>query len=109
MVRDPSTGFGVQVQDLTFLTAVAAALPGIQRPTEPGLSGVSPGLFEASMPVQQQRLRQGRESKGQHGENIQFIPEDVAPIRLAVPPPCGDARVQLDRMRRDRLQQVKEV
>ena len=61
------------------------------------------------MPVQQERLGQCRESQVQHRENIQFIPEDVATIRLAVPPPRGDARVQLDRMRRDRLQQVKEM
>ena len=109
MVRDPTAGFGVQVQDLTFFTAVAAALPRIQGPAKSGLCGVPLGLFETSMPVQQQRLRQGREAQGQHGKNIQFIPEYVPPIRFAVPSPRGDAGIQLDRMQRDRLQQVEEV
>jgi hypothetical protein len=61
------------------------------------------------VPVLQQGPGQHREAVVQQGEDEQLVPEDVAPVGLSVQPPGGDAHVEVDRVVRDGLDQVKDV
>ena len=83
-VRVPATAARIQVQPLTFLAPVAAGLPGEHRARVAGRARGVAGLRQAPVAVAQQRPGDHREPEVEDGEDEQFVPEDVAPVCLAV-------------------------
>jgi hypothetical protein len=59
--------------------------------------------------VVEQRVGQDGPLEVQEWEDEQLVPEDVAPVGLAVPAAGGNADVQVDGVGRDGLQQVEDV
>src|SRR5690606_13671106 len=80
VVRQPAAGLRVQVQDLGFLAAVAAALPGIHGALETGGARQPPGGVETPETAAQQRAGDLGNAVGQEREDEQFVPEDMAAV-----------------------------
>src|SRR3546814_7488884 len=67
-------------------------------------------LFPYTTLFRSHRLaHQHRQAQGEEGQNEQLVPENVAPISLAVPPARRYAHVVIGGMRRHRLQQMEDV
>ncbi len=109
VVRDPAARLRVQVDDLALLAPAAPALPRIERAPEPLLPRDAPRLGQPPVTVHQQRPGDIGHAQLEEWEDVELVPEDMAPVGLAVQPARRDADVQFHRVGRDRLQQVKDV
>lgn len=109
VVGQPASRTGVEVDLLGLLPPVGGALPRVHRAAVPGVGGRAARRGQAPPPVHQQRAGDLREPHGQEREDEQLVPEDVAPVRLAVQAAGGDPDVQVHAVLRHRLQQVEDV
>src|SRR3954454_18680612 len=97
------------MQLLGFLPAVGAALPREHRTREALGPRSCPGHAEPGVPVLQQRGSQRWTLKVEVREDEQLIPEDVAPIGLAMPASGRYADIEVGGVRGNGLQQVEDV
>lgn len=97
------------MQGLALLPAVAAALPGEERSPVAGLAGRPAGFGEAPVAVLEEGSGQVGEVQVEEREDEQLVPEDVAPVSLAVKASSGNPDVEVDRVLGDRLEQVEHV
>ena len=109
VVRDPPPGRRVEVDDLTLFAPVAAALPRKHGARVAGPLRRGPCLRQPPIPVRQQRPGQLGLPEREEGKDEQFVPEDVAAVRLAVQAACRNADVQGARVLGCRLQEVEGV
>ena len=109
VVGQPAPRARVEVQPLGLLAAVAAALPRVHRPLVAGRPGRLAGLGQPPVAVAEQRPGQLGEAQVQEREDEQLVPEDVAPVGLAVQAPGRHAGVEVDGVRGHGLEQVEHV
>ena len=74
----PPTAARIEVQQLAFLTPVAAGLPREHRTGVAGRRGGVPSLRQSSVSVSQQGTGDHRQPQIEHREDEQLVPEDVA-------------------------------
>ena len=108
-VRIPGPGIWVQMDRLGLFLAVRAALPGEHRPFVAGLAGGGTGLIQSPETIQEQRAGDLRQPEVEERVDIEVVPEDVSPVRLAVQTAGGGARVEVGRVWGANLEDVQDV
>ena len=106
-VGQPAPGHRVEVHPLALLASVAARLPGVHRAGEPGRPRRPPGRVQPPGAVAQQGPGQSRQPQREDRQHEQLVPEDVAPVGLAVQAAGRQTGVEVDVVWGDRLQQVE--
>src|SRR5690606_18772699 len=100
---------GVQVDRRRLVAAVATALPGIHRAAQTLRAGGGACRRQPPPPVEQQRSCDLGKPQRIEREDEQLVPEDVAPVCLAVQPAGGNSDVEIGGVLRQGLQQVEYV
>src|ERR1019366_9434694 len=94
---------------LALLAAVTARLPGVHGALITRVAGRPASLGQPAVAIAQQGLGELREPEVEDREDEQLVPEDVAPVCLAVQAAGRNSRVEVDAVLGDRLQQMKQV
>ncbi len=103
VVGEPLPGARVQVCALGLLTAVARALPGEERASEPGGAGGRTGPGQSPPPVAQEAAGDLGQTGVEERQDEQLVPEHVTPVGLAVQTPGGHPHVEVGGVRGQRL------
>ncbi len=94
---------------LALLPPVAAALPGKQGPPESRLARRRARLAQAAVAVLQKGAGNLRQAQVEQGKDEELVPEDMAPVGLAVPAAGGNPHVEVHGVQGDGLQEMKDV
>src|SRR5208337_390528 len=108
-IGNPPARSRVEMHDLTFLAAIAAALPRKHRAAIAGGARGAARFFQAAVAIEQQRARDFRDVEIEQREDEQLVPKDMPAISLAMPAACRHAGIESDGMRRGGLEQMKDV
>src|SRR6185437_9757117 len=105
----PVPGAGIEKRDIGLFPPVAAALPREHRASISGRTSRPARLWQTAIAVEKDRASQDRRAEAEERKDEELVPKDVATVSFTVPAARRNTGVELHRMQRDGLQQVKHV
>src|SRR5215213_6095340 len=100
---------GVEVHDLGLFLAVATALPRVHGSPVAGFFSRRTGLVQPPVAIHEQLARDLGQPEVEERVDVEFVPEDVPAVSLAVEAAGWDPGVQVGRVWRADLKYVRNV